>query len=133
MQSHRPLAAGPLLLLGLLFALVGCSSFHNPFARDPELVGTWGNRLGSVWIVQTDGTFELNHGGRFITRGTYQIHKDKLTLLYTGGKIPWDGHESATYRIKPDKKIVRFVLLHDICAERIVNLSVRWKKISSVN
>jgi len=118
-------------LVVVLLSLVGCSCFHNPFARAPKLNGTWGNRLGSVWVVRSDGTFEMNHGGRFLTTGTYSIRRHVLTLTYTGGKIPWDGHETATYRIKRDKKIVRFVILHDTCGERIANLSVKWKRISS--
>lgn len=120
------------VLLALL-VLTGCSSLHNPFTHRQNLVGRWENRLGSVWDIRADGTFEMSFKGRFATRGSYSIHKNQLTLLYTGGKIPWDGRDPATYRIKMDKNVVRFVVMHDICATRIANLSVKWKRNLSVS
>jgi len=129
MHSHRSFPAGPLLLLVCFLAFTGCSSFHNPFAHPPELAGSWANRLNSVVSFNPNGTFEINHAGRLRTSGTYALHKNVIELLYTGGKLPWDGHETATYRIKQDHRILRFVLLHDTCAERIANFSVKWKKI----
>jgi hypothetical protein len=125
LQRHGP--AVFILLLGALF-LSSCSSFHNPFAPKPDLTGQWKNRLGSVWTLRSDGTFKISYGGHFVTTGSYEVRRDKMTLIHSGGKIPWDGTESATYRFKLDKKNLRFVLLHDTCLVRITNLSVKWKK-----
>lgn len=133
MKFQRQIPAVCLVLLVLLVG--GCTSFHNPFSKSPDLAGTWENRHGSVWTLRSDGTFEIKHAGQVGVTGTYSIgkrtHRDQLTLIYTGGRIPWDGHQSATYRIKQDKrnrKKLRFVVLHDICALRIADLSVKWKK-----
>jgi hypothetical protein len=99
--------------------------------RHPNLVGTWQNRHGSQWSLHPDNTFEMRHAG-FVVTGAYRFgnwsHRDQITLDFTGGQIPWDGHEPAIYRVKLHKQSVRFVPLHETCAVRMAALSTKWKR-----
>ena len=137
MKIQRPFAAACLwriiLVSLLLLAGTGCSVLHNPFSHAPDLAGKWKNRHGTLWTLRPNGTFELSQHGVVSVSGSYAIAKRsgkyQMDLSFTGGTIPWDGHEPATYRIKLEKQTLDLAIVHDTCAARIAELSVKWKRL----
>src|ERR1700719_953549 len=69
-----------LLAAAALAALGACATY--PKGGQPALVGTWTNPLGTVWVLNADGTFtvDLNHDGKTDVTGKYSVSGDMITI-----------------------------------------------------
>jgi hypothetical protein len=95
------------------------------------LAGTWTNSLGTVWTLNTDGTFDvdLNHDGKRDAWGKCTIEGNTITVVGTGGTVP-KGCAKATgvYHFTRSKDTLHFTLVKDACKERVKNVTLDWTK-----
>src|SRR2546423_10589920 len=114
--------AWPLLLIGIGCVLVGACATY-PRSGSEALVGTWTNAFATVWIINSNGTFEvdLNHDNRRDAWGTYSVTGDAVTIMGTGGIGPKDCKGRGIYRFTRGRDSLRFGRVHDNCKLRVKN------------
>ena len=118
-----------LLAAAALAALGACATY--PKAGQPALVGTWTNPLGTVWVLNADGTFtvDLNHDGKTDVTGKYSVSGDMITIEELHGKTPKGCKGPATYKFaRTDKDSLQFTVVSDTCKLRIQNVTQGWKR-----
>jgi hypothetical protein len=117
------------LLPGLAIALLaGCAMFEKN--GQPEIVGTWTNAMGTVWMIRANGTFDvdLNQNNKRDAWGKYTIDSDTITLMRTGGIKPKGCNGKGVYRFKIDDNNLRFTLVSDACKLRKKNVLTDWHR-----
>src|SRR3981081_2186058 len=78
-----------LVLTGVAVLLLqACAT--TPATGPAALAGTWTNSLGTVWTMNTDGSFDvdLNHDGKRDAWGKCTIEGNTVTIVGTGGTVP---------------------------------------------
>jgi hypothetical protein len=119
-----------LALAGVLLASLGACATY-PKSGASALVGTWTNSLGTVWMINADGTFtvDLNHDGKPDVRGKYTVSGDTLSIEEVHGKTPKACKSPASYKFaRTDKDSLQFTLVSDKCKLRIKNVTQPWKR-----
>jgi hypothetical protein len=112
-----------------LAALGACATY--PTTGQPALVGSWTNSLGTVWMLNADGTFtvDLNHDGKTDVTGKYSVSGDTVTISEVQGKTPKACKGPATYKFtRTDKDSLGFTLVSDKCKLRVKNVTQPWKR-----
>ncbi|HXX41301.1 MAG TPA: hypothetical protein VEI58_03445 [Chthoniobacterales bacterium] len=118
-----------ILVAAALAALGACATY--PTTGQPALVGTWTNSLGTVWMINSDGTFtvDLNHDGKTDVSGKYSVSDDMLTINEVHGKTPKACKGAATYKFaRTAKNSLQFTLVSDKCKLRVKNVTQPWKR-----
>jgi hypothetical protein len=118
-----------ILLIGI-FSAVLSSCVTYPRSGSQALVGAWTNSLGTVWMINNNGTFDvdLNHDGKRDVWGTYSVEKDVITIQGTGGSVPKGCKGNAVYRFNRGMNTLRFRLVHDKCHLRMKNVMLVWHR-----
>ncbi len=113
-------------MLGLgLILLNACA--NAPTAASAPLAGTWTNSLGTVFMLKTDGTFEVQRKGHSQPiPGTYTINNDTITIQGTPGTGPKGCDGAGVYKFARHEGNLTFTLVSDTCADRKKNLSRPW-------
>jgi hypothetical protein len=117
------------LLAGLCLTLLAACATHPPFGTSP-LVGTWTNSIGSVWVIKSDGTFDvdLNHNGERDAWGTWSVTGDMVTLERTGGIKPKGCDGKGIYHFTRSGNTLQFTLASDKCKLRKKNVLLAWHR-----
>jgi hypothetical protein len=117
-----------LILAGILAVLV--SSCATTPTGPAALAGTWTNSLGTVWTLNTDGTFHVTATKpKAEIWGNYTVAGDTITVQETrrAGSIPKPCKGPGVYKFsRPDQKTLAFVLVSDKCKPRIQNVTQPW-------
>jgi hypothetical protein len=111
----------------LLGALAACATY--PKTGQSALVGTWTNSLGTVWMINADGTFtvELNKHDKPDVWGKYTVSGDMMTISEVKGKTPKACKSRATYKFsRTDAKTLSFTVVKDSCKLRKQNILAGW-------
>ena len=88
------------------------------------LTGTWTNSLGTVWTMNSDGTFDvdLNHDGKRDAWGKCTIEGNTVTIVGTGGTVPKGcAKTTGVYHFTRSKDTLHFTLVNDPCKLRAKN------------
>jgi hypothetical protein len=122
-SSLRIASAGTALVL-----LGACAMFQKPV--EPALVGTWTNSLGSVWMINADGTFDvdLDQNGKRDGWGTWRAAGDEVTLQRTGGIKPKGCGGKGVYHFAHSADTLQFTLVSDACKLRKKNVLLAWHR-----
>ncbi len=105
----------------------GCAWLpHRPVS---PLAGTWVNRVGAVWTIKQDGTFEvdLTNDGKPEAWGKYSIDGQAISLQSTGGMMPKDCTSDGLYRFERKGSDLTFTLVRDSCRLRRRNVLLGWR------
>ena len=119
-----------IVFAGVLFLLLNACATYPQSGRS-ALVGTWTNSLGTVWMIKTDGTFDvdLKHQGKRDAWGTYTVSGGTVTLQRTGGINPTGCTGPGVYKFtRPDKDSLHFALASDACKLRKKNVLLAWHR-----
>ena len=96
------------------------------------LAGTWTNSLGTVWTINTDGTFHVTAmKPKAEIWGNYTVASDTITVQETRrvGPIPKSCKGPGVYKFsRPDQNTLAFVLVSDKCKPRIQNVTQPWHR-----
>ena len=109
-------------------ALYACAI--HPRASEQALIGTWTNRLGTVWSINNDGTFDvdLDQDGRRDVWGNYTVQRDTITILGTGGRMLEGCKGNGVYHFNRRTDTLRFRVVHDKCKLRVKNVMLTWHR-----
>jgi hypothetical protein len=101
-----------------------------PRSGSAALVGTWTNAFGTVWTLNSDGTFDvdLNHDNRRDAWGTFTVANDTVTIHGTGGIMPAACKGDGVYRFNRSADTLHFNRVHDLCKLRVKNVVLRWHR-----
>jgi len=121
-------ARGSAMLLLALFVLDGCAMFQPKTGARQAVVGTWRNALGTIWTLNSNGTFDvdLNHNGQRDVWGKYNVSGGTLTLWRTGGISPKHCGDDGVYQFTREKNTLQFTLVSDDCNLRRKNMLLPW-------
>jgi len=95
------------------------------------LTGTWTNSLGTVWTMNSDGTFDvdLNHDGKRDAWGKCTIEGNTVTVVGIGGTVPKGcAKTTGIYHFTRSKDTLHFTLVKDPCKLRVKNVTLDWTK-----
>jgi len=95
------------------------------------LTGTWTNSLGTVWTMNSDGTFDvdLNHDGKRDAWGKCTIEGNTVTVVGIGGTVPKGCAKTIrVYHFTRSKDMLHFILVKDPCKLRVKNVTLDWTK-----
>lgn len=95
------------------------------------LTDTWTNSMGTVWTMNTDGSFDvdLNHDGKRDAWGKCTVEGNTVTIVGTGGVVPKGCAKSTgRYSFTRTKDTLHFTLIKDSCQERVKNVTLDWTK-----
>jgi hypothetical protein len=109
--------------------LQACAS--TPTTGPAALTGTWTNSLGTVWAMNSDGTFDvdLNHDGKRDAWGKCTIEGNTVTIVGTGGMVPKGcAKTTGVYQFTRSKDTLHFTLVKDACKLRVKNVTLDWTK-----
>ena len=111
----------------LLVFLQGCGWWSRP--SPPSLVGNWTNPIGTVWMIKSDGTFDVDlmKDGQRDAWGKYTVDADTVTLVAVGGVNPRGCDGAGIYRFKRTGDQLRFTLVSDSCQLRKRNILLLWR------
>lgn len=118
------LAAGILLIL-----LNACASY--PKSGSEALVGTWTNSVGTVWMINADGMFDvdLDKDGKRDAWGKWSVKGDTVTFMRKGGIKPKGCDGKGVYHFsRTGEDTLQFTLVKDTCKLRIKNVTLPWKR-----
>jgi hypothetical protein len=118
-----------ILFAGLLvLAFQGCKTYPN--SGPSALVGTWTNRLGTVWTVRADGTFDvdLNKDGEIDGWGKYAVEGNTMTVWRTGGINPKGCAGKGIYKFTRTEDTLQFTVVEDACKLRKKNALFAWRR-----
>ena len=119
-----------LFAVSLLAAIAGCETVPN--SGPAALAGRWINSLGTVWTINSDGTFQaLTTKPKAQIWGTYTLSGDTITVLETRrkGSIPKNCKGPGVYKYsRPDANTLAFTLVNDVCKPRIQNVTQAWHR-----
>jgi hypothetical protein len=120
--SIQLLAGGIILVLSQ-----SCAWFHKP--GPAPLVGNWTNPVGTVWMIKTDGTFDvdLTKNGQRDAWGKYTVAGDTVTLVAVGGLKPKGCDSKGIYNFKRNGDALSFTLVNDSCKLRKKNVLLPWR------
>src|SRR5438552_312261 len=100
---YTPRSTQLFLSVILLALLPGCAWFQwfQKSTRSP-LVGSWTNPIGTVWMIKSDGTFDvdLTKDGQRDAWGKYTVAHDTVTLVAIGGIKPKGCDGEGVYHFK---------------------------------
>jgi hypothetical protein len=118
-----------ILLIGI-FSVVLCACATFPRSGSQAVVGNWTNSLGTVWMLNGNGTFDvdLNHDGKRDAWGNYTVDGDKLTVRGTGGMVPQGCNGKGVYRFTRGQDTLRFTRVSDKCQVRVKNVMLVWHR-----
>jgi hypothetical protein len=119
-----------ILLAGVAVLLLQACATTTP-SGPAALAGTWTNSLGTVWTLNTDGTFDvdLNKDGKRDAWGKCTIGGNTITIVGTGGTVPKGcAKTTGVYHFTRTKDTLHFTLVKDACKERVKNVTLDWKK-----
>ena len=118
---------GILASAAFLTILQGCAWL--PQSKLAPVVGSWTNRIGTVWMIKKDGTFDvdLTRGGKRDTWGRYTLEGDTITLTATGGMLPKDCKGDGVYRFQRRGPELSFTLVSDSCELRKRSVLLGWR------
>jgi hypothetical protein len=121
--------------LRLIFAAIAVallSSCATTPSGPAALAGTWTNSLGTVWTLNSDGTFHvMAMKPKAEIWGTYTVSGDTATFQETRhvGSAPKNCGGSGSYKFsRPDANTLSFVLVNDVCKPRIQNVTQPWHR-----
>jgi hypothetical protein len=135
---HRPRGVAILNAMKIAFALrialvgifsaVLCACATYPRSGSQAVAGSWTNPLGTVWTLNSNGSFDvdLNHDGERDGWGKYTVEGDTITLMATGGMMPKDCKGDGVYRFNRGRDTLRFTRLSDKCQLRVRNVMLVW-------
>jgi hypothetical protein len=108
--------------------LHACATY--PRSGAAAVAGTWTNAFGTVWAINSNGTFDvdLNHDNKRDAWGTYTVEGDTITISGTGGTVPADCKGKGVYRFTRGSDTLRFSRVHDNCKLRIKNVMLVWHR-----
>jgi hypothetical protein len=118
-----------IILTSSFIALLGaCAMFQKPVAS--TLVGTWTNSLGTVWMIEADGTFDadLDGDGKRDGWGRWKVSGDMVTLRRSGGIKPKGCDGKGIYRFTRSDDTLQFALVSDACRLRRKNMLLGWHR-----
>jgi hypothetical protein len=125
MKLQNPLR---IILAGFLILLV--SSCATAPSGPAALAGTWTNSLGTIWILNGDGTFHVTATmPKAEIWGNYTVAGDTITVQEThrAGSSPKSCKGPGVYKFsRPDHNTLAFVLVSDKCKPRIQNVTQPW-------
>jgi hypothetical protein len=119
-----------LLFAGILVVLA--SSCATTPSGPAALAGTWTNPLGTVWMLNADGTFHvmaMKPKGEIW--GNYTVANDTITVQetrHTGRSLKSCGGPGVYKFSRPDSNTLAFVLVNDVCKPRIQNVTQPWHR-----
>jgi hypothetical protein len=118
-------------LTGAAMALLGACA-TTPGVGPAALAGTWTNSRGTVWTVNTDGTFHVvSITPKREIWGTVTVAGDTVTIQETrrAGPIPKECKGPGVYKVsKPNPNTLAFTLVNDTCKARIRNVTLPWHR-----
>ena len=118
-----------IILAALLLALLtGCAIFAP--SGPQAVMGTWTNSLGTIWMIKSDGTFDvdLNHNGKRDAWGNYAVAGKTISIQGTGGIMPKGCKRAGVYRFTRGMDSLRFTLVHDNCKLRVKDVTRDWHR-----
>ena len=112
------------------FCAILCACASYPRSGSEAVAGSWTNALGTVWMLNSNGTFDvdLNHDGKRDAWGTFTTERDIITLTGTGGAAPKGCKGNGIYRFDRGRDTLRFHLVHDKCTLRVKNVMLVWHR-----
>jgi hypothetical protein len=118
-----------LIAVGALAVLVqSCATY--PKSGPSAIVGNWANSIGTVWMIKTDGTFDvdLDKDGKRDAWGKYTVQNDTVTMWRTGGTKPKGCDGKGVYRFTRSEDGLQFTLVRDTCKLRKANVLLPWHR-----
>jgi hypothetical protein len=119
-----------IFLFGFLLLIIqACAT--APMSGPAALAGTWTNSLGTVWMMRTDGSFDvdLNHDGKRDAWGRATVEGDVVTIVGEGGTVPKGCAKTiGSYHFTRSGDTLHFALIKDGCKERVKNVTQDWHK-----
>jgi hypothetical protein len=118
-----------IVLVGI-FSAVLCACATYPRSGSEAVAGIWTNALGTVWTLNSNGSFEvdLNHDGKRDAWGNYTVKGDTITIMGTGGTVPKDCKGNGVYRFNRERNTLRFTRISDRCQLRVRNVMLVWHR-----
>jgi hypothetical protein len=118
-----------IIFAGILLVLVN-ACVTTPRSGAAALGGTWTNSLGTVWTINSDGTFHvMATKPKAEIWGTYTLAGDTITVQETRrvGPIPKNCRGPGVYKFgRPNENTLTFTLVTDVCKPRIHNVRLPW-------
>ncbi len=110
--------------------MLSCACAMYPRSGAQAVVGTWTNSFGTLWTLNSNGTFDvdLNHNHKRDAWGTYTVEGDTITLVGTGGIASADCKGTGVYRFTRGGDTLRFRRVHDACKLRVKNVMLAWHR-----
>jgi hypothetical protein len=120
-----------ILCTGALTLLMSACETMAP-SGPAALAGTWTNSFGTVWTINSDGTFHvMSAKPKAEIWGTYTLAGDTITVQETrrAGRIPKNCRGPGVYKFsRPNGNTLAFVLVSDVCKPRIRNVTQPWHR-----
>jgi hypothetical protein len=118
-----------LLLLGTALVLLNACA-TSPMGKSASLAGTWTNSFGTVWVINSDGTFTVDRygKGKMDITGNYTVSGDTLTITGNQGKVPKGCEGEGVYKFARNGDNLTFTLVSDTCKDRKKNVTSPWHK-----
>jgi hypothetical protein len=117
------------IFAGALMAFISACA-TTPRSGPAALAGTWTNPLGTVWTINSDGTFHVvSTKPKREIWGTYKVAGDTVTIQETrrSTPIPKSCKGPGVYKFsRPNESTLTFVLVSDVCKPRIQNVTLPW-------
>jgi hypothetical protein len=118
-----------IVLIGI-FSAVLCACATYPRSGPQAVAGTWTNALGTVWMLSSNGGFDvdLNHDGKRDAWGNYTVEGDTITIIGIGGKVPKGCKGNGVYHFNRERDTLRFTRVSDKCQLRVKNVMLVWHR-----
>jgi hypothetical protein len=112
----------------LLAAIVSGCAWQSRRKASP-LVGSWVNRIGTVWTIREDGTFDVDFAriGKGQIVGKYTIEGGTVTLSGVGETLSKDCNGDGVYAFTRSGPELTFTLVRDSCKFRKTNVLLGWR------
>jgi hypothetical protein len=117
------------ILIAVFSAILCACATHRRSGLD-SVAGAWTNRLGTLWTLNSRGTFDvdLNDDGTRDAWGTYTVDGDMITIMGTGGMTPKGCNGNGVYRFNRSRNTLRFTRISDECKLRVRNVTLVWHR-----
>lgn len=120
----------PIVLIAVIALLSACSMIQPGRRADIPFSGSWTNSSGMVWVINTDGTYDvdMDGDGHRDSWGTIRVQGEEVSIRGTGGLRAGGCKQPGVYRYEMNADTIRFTLVNDRCKMRKRYLAGEWHR-----